>query len=74
MLRRGRELGLRVMVGCRLESSLSIAAGAVVAQQTDYADLDGAWLLGDDPYAGLPLVKGELVIPAAHGFGVQPLD
>lgn len=72
MLRRGRELGLQVMVGCRLESSLSIAAGAVVAQQADYADLDGAWLLGNDPFTGLPLLKGELAPSGAPGFGVQP--
>lgn len=72
MLRRGRELGLQVMVGCRLESSLSIAAGMVVAQQADYADLDGAWLLGDDPFTGLPLRMGELAPSGAPGFGVQP--
>ena len=74
MLRRGRELGLRVMVGCRLESSLSIAAGAVGAQGTDYADLDGAWLLGDDPFAGLPLRKGELAFSGQTGFGVEPME
>lgn len=72
MLRRGRELGLRTMVGCMLESSLLIAAGAVVAQETDYADLDGAWLLGDDPFAGLPLNHGVLEPSAEPGFGVNP--
>ena len=72
MLRRGRELGMRVMVGCRLESSLGIAAGAMLAQLADYADLDGAWLLGDDPFDGLPLWNGELVIPDVPGFGVTP--
>lgn len=75
MLRRGRELGLRVMVGCRLESSLSIAAGAVIAQQTDYADLDGAWLLGNDPFTGLPLRNGELTFSNGRtGLGVEPLE
>ena len=73
MLRRGRELGLRVMVGCRLESSLSIAAGAVIAQQTDYSDLDGAWLLGNDPFSGLPLRKGELAFSNGSGLGVEPM-
>jgi len=74
MLKRGRELGLQVMVGCRLESSLSIAAGAVIAQKTDHADLDGAWLLGDDPFSGLPLRKGELEPARDHGLGVLPVD
>jgi L-alanine-DL-glutamate epimerase-like enolase superfamily enzyme len=72
MLRRGRELGLRSMVGCMLESSLGIAAGAVVAQQTEFADLDGAWLLRDDVFTGLPLERG-LLVPSGPGFGVTPV-
>lgn len=73
MARRGRALGLRTMVGCMLESSLLIAAGAVVAQWTDWADLDGAWLLRDDPFTGLPLEKGVLTPGAGPGFGVKAL-
>ncbi|HPA17317.1 MAG TPA: dipeptide epimerase [Verrucomicrobiae bacterium] len=69
MLRRGRELGLRLMVGCMLESSLLISAGAVVAQQTDFADLDGAWLLRDDPFAGPRLEGGTLHLPDTPGLG-----
>ncbi len=72
MARRGRELGLKTMVGCMLESSLLISAGAVVAQLTDYADLDGAWLLSNDPFAGLPLVRGVLTPGGGPGFGVEP--
>jgi len=71
MARRGRELGLRTMVGCMLESSLLIAAGAVVAQQTDFADLDGAWLLRDDPFVGLPLRQGVIEPALGPGFGVE---
>ncbi|MCE9519246.1 MAG: dipeptide epimerase [Verrucomicrobia bacterium] len=71
MLRRGHELGLKVMVGCRLESSLNIAAAAVVAQRADYADLDGAWLLGNDPFQGLPFVDGAVTLADAPGFGVK---
>ena len=73
MARKGRALGLRTMAGCMLESSLLIAAGAVVAQETDYADLDGAWLLQDDPFAGLPLSRGVLTPGSGPGFGVEPV-
>jgi L-alanine-DL-glutamate epimerase-like enolase superfamily enzyme len=72
MIRRGRALGKRVMVGCMLESSLLIAAGLVAAQQTDYADLDGAWLLADDPFSGLRFERGVLLPSVAPGFGVAP--
>ncbi len=74
MVRRARALGLKVMAGCRLESSLNIAAAAVVAQGADYADLDGAWLLGNDPFRGLPFDAGVLTPCDAPGFGVQPPD
>jgi L-alanine-DL-glutamate epimerase-like enolase superfamily enzyme len=72
MLERGRALGLRVMVGCMLESSLLVAAGAVIAQRADFADLDGAWLLRDDPFEGLPFDRGILSLRDGPGLGVVP--
>jgi L-alanine-DL-glutamate epimerase-like enolase superfamily enzyme len=74
MLETARRLGLRTMVGCMLESSLLIAAGWVVAQRADYADLDGAWLLRNDPFQGLPLRLGHLLAPTGPGLGVRPVD
>jgi L-Ala-D/L-Glu epimerase len=72
MLRRGRELGLKVMIGCMLESSLLIAAGCVAAQDADYADLDGSWLLGDDPCRGLSLAAGRIAPSHTPGLGAAP--
>ena len=74
MLKHARELGLRTMVGCMLESSVLISAGAVVAQQTDFADLDGAWLIRDDPFHGTRYESGILhadVLIAEGGAGMQ---
>ncbi len=71
MARRGRELGLRTMVGCMIESSILIAAGAVVGQLTDYADLDGAWLLRDDPASGWTFDHGTLHPGDGTGLGVS---
>jgi L-alanine-DL-glutamate epimerase-like enolase superfamily enzyme len=72
MLRRARELGLRTMVGCMLETSVLIAAGCVAAQIADYADLDGAWLIADDPCAGWRWEKGVLHPPPGAGLGAEP--
>jgi L-alanine-DL-glutamate epimerase-like enolase superfamily enzyme len=72
MLARGRAAGCGTMVGCMLESSLLISAGLVAAQTTDYADLDGAWLLRDDPCPGLSFDRGILQAAPGPGFGVQP--
>ena len=74
MVERGRALGRRLMVGCMLESSALIAAGAVIAQRTDYADLDGAWLIGDDPFSGWAFERGRLIPSASAGLGVEPVS
>lgn len=74
MARRGRELGCRLMVGCMLESSALIAAGAAIAQQADYADLDGAWLIADDPFTGWRFERGVLTPPNAPGLGIEPIE
>lgn len=71
MMRRGKELGLKMMVGCMLETSLLIAAGVVVAQGTDYADLDGSWLLADDPFVGLSYDNGTINVTGKLGLGVE---
>lgn len=72
MLEQGIQHKKITMVGCMLESSLSIAAGMVLAQKTNYADLDGSWLISDDPATGLTLKEGFLH-PAIDlaGYGVQ---
>jgi L-Ala-D/L-Glu epimerase len=74
MRAKAKELGLKVMVGCMLESSLLIAAGLVAAQGCDWADLDGAWLLGHDPFLGLAWDGGVLKPSTLPGFGVAPFD
>jgi L-alanine-DL-glutamate epimerase-like enolase superfamily enzyme len=74
MIQRANELGLRTMVGCMLETSILIAAGCVAAQHTDYADLDGAWLVADDPCTGWRFERGILHPPVALGLGAEPRD
>ena len=73
MLAEARRLGLKVMVGCMLESSLLISAGLALAQKADWADLDGAWLLAEDPFQGLIFKDGRLGPNAAPGLGVAPV-
>jgi len=46
--RAARELGLGVMVGCMVASSLAMAPAALLGQLADYVDLDGPLLLARD--------------------------
>jgi L-Ala-D/L-Glu epimerase len=71
MIRRARAVGLRVMVGCRIESSLGITAAAQLAGLIDDADLDGAALLSDDPYVGATITNGIIRLADGPGLGVQ---
>ncbi|MFK7601652.1 dipeptide epimerase [Deinococcus sp. SM5_A1] len=69
-LRLARAHGLSVMIGCMIESSLGISAAAHLAGLCDWADLDGALLLADDPFTGLEWTAGELARPDGVGWGV----
>ncbi|MFB6160285.1 MAG: dipeptide epimerase [Haloferacaceae archaeon] len=60
MIATARAHGLEVMLGCMVESNASIAAACHLAPLLDYADLDGALLLSDDPYDGVDLAGGEI--------------
>jgi len=66
------ELGLRVLMGCMVESSLGIAAALQLAGLADWVDLDGALLLADDPFTGVP-ADGDLLTGSDEpGLGVRP--
>lgn len=66
-----RALGLRLMIGCMIESSLGISAGAAVASLFDYADLDGNLLVSNDPFRGVRTVKDRIVLNNKPGLGVE---
>jgi len=55
MLKAARERGFRTFLGCMEETSVGIAASAVVGSLADWIDLDGSLLLADDPFSGLTL-------------------
>jgi L-alanine-DL-glutamate epimerase-like enolase superfamily enzyme len=66
----GRALGLKLMIGCMIESSLGISAAAAVAQLFDRADLDGNILISNDPFQGVKTVKDVLALGDGPGLGV----
>ncbi len=70
MIHSARSSGLLVMMGCMLESSLGIAPAAHLASLLDYADLDGAALLAEDPFVGPGLVGPAIQAGDAPGLGV----
>jgi L-alanine-DL-glutamate epimerase-like enolase superfamily enzyme len=67
-----RALGLKTMLGCMVSSSVSVTAAAHLSPLVDYADLDGNLLIGNDPYEGVRVEQGKLVLPTRPGLGVRP--
>ena len=70
MINVARAHGLSVMLGCMIESSLGITAAAHLTPLVDYADLDGNLLIANDPYTGVTLDEGKLILPKRPGIGV----
>ena len=61
--------GLKTMIGCMSESSVSIAAAASLTGEIDHIDLDSHYNLEPDPSLGAPMVDG-ITLPAdipGHG-------
>jgi len=68
-----RDAGLKVMLGCMVESSLGVTAAAHLAPLCDLADLDGHLLIEEDPFRGMAVSgAGELHLPWLPGLGVEP--
>jgi len=70
MARAARDAGLKVMLGCMIESSVGISAAAQLAPLADYLDLDGNLLIDNDPATGVRCVRGRLSLSKAPGLGV----
>ncbi len=68
-----RAHGLKILLGCMIESSLGIAAALAVAPLVDWIDLDGSLLVSNDPFTGLELEGGRFRQTAGPGLGVEPL-
>ena len=71
MLRRARELGLGIMLGCMVETSLGATAMAHLMGLADWLDLDAPWLIANDPFDGLTYdAAGCVHVPDRPGIGV----
>ena len=72
MIQIARAHGLKVMLGCMIESSVAITAAAHLSPLADYADLDGNILITNDPFDGVRISGGKLVLNDCPGLGVTP--
>ena len=71
MIHIARAQDMQIMLGCFIESSLGICAAAHLSPLVDYADLDGHLLIADDPFTGVRVEEGRLILPNRPGIGVE---
>jgi L-alanine-DL-glutamate epimerase-like enolase superfamily enzyme len=71
MIRAARDVGLKIMIGCMIESSVAITAAAHLSPLVDWADLDGNLLISNDPFSGVKISQGRLILNDQPGIGVN---
>jgi L-Ala-D/L-Glu epimerase len=72
MIHTARACGMKVMLGCMISSSVTVTAAAHISPLVDYADLDGNLLISNDPFRGVKVEAGKLVLPKGPGLGLTP--
>lgn len=74
MRKLAEKLGMKVMMGCMTETSCAISAAAQLSPGIDFADLDGALLIGNDCFEGACLENGKMIVSDLPGIGVTPIE
>ncbi len=70
MIHAARACGLEILLGCMVSSSVSTTAAAHLSPLVDYADLDGHLLVANDPWEGVSVRDGRLVLNDRPGLGL----
>ncbi|MBW7887066.1 MAG: dipeptide epimerase [Bacteroidetes bacterium] len=73
MIHTAQATGLKIMMGCMIETAVAISAGAQLSPLLDYCDLDGNVLISNDPFEGIRNTKGKMILQNKPGLGVTPL-
>lgn len=71
MLNLAHSLGMKVMLGCMTETSCAISAASQLSPMADWADLDGALLIKNDPYEGMKVIDGKVTLSDYPGIGLK---
>jgi len=69
MIEHGRDLGLKIMVGCMTESTIGLSAIGQFLPLLDYVDMDGALFLQKDIGRGVQVLRDKIILPSGNGTG-----
>lgn len=71
ILQKAEELDLKILIGCMSESALGCAAAAVLQASAEWVDLDGPYLINNNPFEGFQVLDGTISISGPFGLGVD---
>lgn len=71
MIDLAKSLNMKVMLGCMTETSCAISAVSQLASQCEWADMDGALLIKNDPFVGTKVIDGKVVLNDSPGIGIS---
>lgn len=74
MIKKARSLGLKVMVGCMTESTVSMSAIGQLLPMLDYVDMDGGLLIKEDIADGVKVYDGKVHFPDRNGTGAKLIN
>jgi L-alanine-DL-glutamate epimerase-like enolase superfamily enzyme len=73
MIKYARALNLKILIGCMNESSCANLAAAHLAPFADWVDLDGPFLIKNNPFADPVLENGKIKLSVLPGLGCEPI-
>lgn len=75
ILHRSVELGMKVMLGCMIETSIGTTAMAHLSGLAEWFDLDAPMLITNDPFEGIQYdAHANFTVPERSGIGVVKTD
>ena len=71
IIEKAKSLQLKILIGCMSESACGCAAAAMLQSHASFTDLDGPWLINNNPFNGYDLLNGEIITQGPSGLGVS---
>lgn len=71
IIEKAKSLHLKILIGCMSESACGCAAASMLQSHASFTDLDGPWLINNNPFEGYDLLNGEIITQGPSGLGVS---
>ena len=71
MVEKASDLGLKTMLGCMTETSCATYAALAIAPLFNFVDIDGPWILKEQPFLPPKIEAGKLLPSTQPGLGLE---